>query len=258
MKYYLYISDTKLEMLYPQIPHNETRKTSLEFGFDLKFVKASRKTEKETDANRFTKLDAIVDYLEASGRLGTLDEQKEYVRAAMPMKFAPWGAKGRETHVGTNDVSPQHAVFACFAGRTDKYQSVLWGSWKHVLGENIEGADGRFSPSSSSLATLAMWDYLNRLERDEEWSRTDDEDELTYLTKLRNRADLWRGMNVNAFQIYAKTEEALKIPCVLATLLRFELNGPEQGMEFVAKKMQYGALGDGLCFLGTPLYVAMT
>ena len=49
MKYYIYISDAKVDMLLPQVPHDVQKKVSTDFGFDMKILKATRKTEAESD-----------------------------------------------------------------------------------------------------------------------------------------------------------------------------------------------------------------
>ena len=36
MKYYIYISDTKVDMLFPQVPHDIKRKVATQFGIDIK------------------------------------------------------------------------------------------------------------------------------------------------------------------------------------------------------------------------------
>jgi hypothetical protein len=253
MKYYLYVSDTKIDMMYAQIPHDTKKQTSVEFGVDLKVIKASRKTEKEIEENRFTRLDAIVDYLETSGSIGSLDEPKEYVRAVMPMKFAPWGHRGRVTHLGSSSpVDPSGAAFVCFGGRTHNRIVVLWGSWKHILGNNSQDATGQFSVSTS-LATLAMWDYLDNLDR---WNEGETTEEETYLAELRKRADLWRAMNTSAFKGSAKMNERSKLAWALALMVTSELKGPQQDMEFLAKQI-HGPERDTRCLLGTPLYVAI-
>jgi hypothetical protein len=255
MRYHLYVSDTKIDMMYAQIPHATRQRTSMEFGVDLKLVKGSRKTEKEIEENRFTRLDAIVDYLEESGSIGSLDEPKEYVRAVIPMKFAPWGHRGRVSSLGSSSfVSPGGAAFVCFAGRTNNRTVLLWGSWKHILGNNLQDADGQFN-NSTSLATLAMWDYLDKLDP---WNEGETTEEQTYLEELRKKADQWRAMNTHAFQIYTKTNDRSKQASGLAWFVTHELNGPEQDMEFLAKQIQYAPVRDTACLLGTPLYVAIT
>jgi len=37
MKYYTYISDSKIDMLLPQIPHEVKKKMATKFGFDLSY-----------------------------------------------------------------------------------------------------------------------------------------------------------------------------------------------------------------------------
>jgi len=56
MKYYLYIPDAKIDMLDPQVPHPAKEKFARQFGFDLKFLSASRRTETEVEDNRVNRL----------------------------------------------------------------------------------------------------------------------------------------------------------------------------------------------------------
>jgi hypothetical protein len=46
MKYYLYISDAKVDMLLPQVTHKAEKKTSTELGFDLKVLSAKYKVKR--------------------------------------------------------------------------------------------------------------------------------------------------------------------------------------------------------------------
>jgi hypothetical protein len=50
MKYYVYISDSKLEMLYPQVPHEINKKLTTKFGLDLKVIAAKKKGESVHEA----------------------------------------------------------------------------------------------------------------------------------------------------------------------------------------------------------------
>jgi len=47
MKYYIYISDAKVDMLFPRVPHHITKKVALEFKMDLKLLSAPPETEAE-------------------------------------------------------------------------------------------------------------------------------------------------------------------------------------------------------------------
>lgn len=252
MKYYLYISDAKIDMLYPQVPHDVKQRVNTEFGMDLKLVKASRKTEKDTEENRFTKLDAVAAFLQESGNVGSLEEPGEYVLDTLPMRFAPWGRIGRGTHLGSPEfVDSTVTQFVCFAGTMNRFRVILWGSWKHMLGNTDKGEVGQFS-NSTSLATFAVWDLIDRLDPDVEWRKNATQEEHQYLDRMRARANEWRDMRVNAFATPGE-----KVTPVLAGLVNHELQGPEQNLEFLAKRFHYFSTPQLSSFLGTPLYVAL-
>jgi hypothetical protein len=249
MKYYLYISDTKVDMLYEQIPHDGNMKTSTEFGFDLKFAKASRKVEEETESNRYTRLDTVLQVLQDSGEIGSLDDPREYVRAQFPMRFAPWGSKAKAFRWGSrSEQSKSTAQFVCFVGKTGDFEVLLWGSAKHMLGSSQDTNPGCWH-SSTSLATFAMWDFFDRINHDVDWRIAPTKEEETNFADLRKYGTQWRGIRANFF---AASDEAL---AVLATRTIYgELLGPDQMVEFVAKRFQHTSSS----FLGTPLYVALS
>ena len=55
VKYYIYISDTKLDMLYPQIPKKILERISGELNIKLGMININLKN-KESDTSRFDKL----------------------------------------------------------------------------------------------------------------------------------------------------------------------------------------------------------
>ena len=57
MKYYVYISDSKVDMLLQQIPHSEKKKLASEFKVDLKVLGATWKRESEPEQGRISRLD---------------------------------------------------------------------------------------------------------------------------------------------------------------------------------------------------------
>ncbi len=85
MKYYVYISDAKVDMLLPQITQEQKKKLATEFKIDLKILSASRKTETEMDDNRITKLEAVCEFIRQYGNLGTVDAPDEYIEDSMPL-----------------------------------------------------------------------------------------------------------------------------------------------------------------------------
>src|SRR5260370_39193076 len=88
MKYYTYISDAKVDMLFPQVPHDIKKKVATEFGIDLKFLSAKRKAEAEPEENRITRLEVVAEFIRKSGNVGTVDEPKEYVSDTLQLRTA--------------------------------------------------------------------------------------------------------------------------------------------------------------------------
>ena len=86
MKYYLYISDAKIDMLYPQVPHPVKEKVATQFGFDLKFVAASRRTEADREENRISRLEVVTQFIREFGNLGSLSRTDDYVEDVMSMR----------------------------------------------------------------------------------------------------------------------------------------------------------------------------
>jgi hypothetical protein len=103
-KYYLYISDSKVNMLYAQAGPG-------------------------TDASRdsIDKLDTVLADLACADRIGTVDEPKEYFAGAMPMRWGPCAFPA------VPQLTPSPLVY--FGGATEKTIVGLSGSATHVIGE---------------------------------------------------------------------------------------------------------------------------
>jgi hypothetical protein len=76
-------------MLLSQVPSDEKKKIATEFKIDLKGLGVSRKTERESESNRYTRLEAVVAFIREYGNLGTVDEPNEYIEDELPMS---WGS----------------------------------------------------------------------------------------------------------------------------------------------------------------------
>ena len=125
MKYYVYISDSKVDMLLPQIPKDVKRKIATEYKFDLKVLSASRKTEVEEADNRITRLEAVCDFVRNYTNVGSVDEPDEYIDDDLSMK---WGSL-------TNDYrGPAPPLVVYFSGETERTICALGGSMRHVIG----------------------------------------------------------------------------------------------------------------------------
>jgi hypothetical protein len=143
MKYYIYISDAKVDMLLPQIPHEIKKKVATEYGVDLKFLIAKRKVESEAEDNRITRLEAVLAFIREYGNVGSVDQPDEYCEGIMPMRF----------------LAPNYAPVVYVSGHTEKTMLGLGGSAKHMIG----AVPAPNSPTSSSF-TYAILDALSQLD----------------------------------------------------------------------------------------------
>jgi len=148
MKYYLYISDAKVDMLLPQIPHELKKKVATEFGFDLKILTAKRKVETEYGDDRIARLETVVEFIRRYGNLGSVDEPNEYIEGTLPMRFS----------IASENV-------AYFSGRTEKTLLGLGGSSKHLIGGGTETDGERYSGSVTFFIMNAMKEFFANEER---------------------------------------------------------------------------------------------
>lgn len=118
MKYYVYISDAKVDMLYPQVPHSIKKKVATEFGVDLRILKASRKAETESEENRITRLETILSFIHEYGRVGSIDNPDEYIEDVLSMSFVDFTKLG--------------AIY--LSGETKETALGLAGSARHLIG----------------------------------------------------------------------------------------------------------------------------
>jgi hypothetical protein len=112
-KYYVYLSDAKIKMLYAQI---------------------SRGGDSQDDSTR--NLESVLRELRKAGRIGTVEEPKDYFGGTMPMRWGPYGMSF------PREASP----LVYFGGVTEQTIVGLGGSAKHVIGNS-----GSASPHSHSV-----------------------------------------------------------------------------------------------------------
>ena len=95
MKYYIYISKTKVEMLYPQIPPDFLEGASTEIKVNLGVVSMTLKGGKtSTEAELPEKLAAVTEFILARKEVGTIDAPKSYIRGTLPLKYSLLGNYG--------------------------------------------------------------------------------------------------------------------------------------------------------------------
>ena len=123
MKYYIYISDTKIDMLYPQIPQPILKRIASSLSINLKLLGAEISIgSKNSQANetRYAKVRIVSEYIEKHLDVGTIDTPSTYFKGTLPMRWEQIGDS-----------------LVYFMGTTSRTCIALGGSFQHVIGANI-------------------------------------------------------------------------------------------------------------------------
>ena len=128
IRFYLYVSTSKLNMLYEQIykSSKRTRRTSISAVTPI--GSASLESASEENVGRDEKLRAVEEELDERRLMGALDEPKDYFRGTMRMRWGLFDDCGSR---------PEDEPALVFFGGFDKTDSLivgLGGSSKHVAG----------------------------------------------------------------------------------------------------------------------------
>jgi hypothetical protein len=142
VRYYVYISDSKVDMLLSQIDPDFGRRSTTEAGVSVKLFSVRRSVEAPAP-DRTAKLERVLRHLEETGQTGSVDDPGPYFRGSLPMQWGPLN--------GENGGS-----LVYFGGRTEQTVLGLGGASGHVLGASAPQAQ-EFAPSSvpTLLAGLA-------------------------------------------------------------------------------------------------------
>jgi hypothetical protein len=167
MKYYLYISDAKVDMLLPQISEDAKRKVATQFGIDMKIFTAKRTVERDEGADRIARLEAVVQHIREYGNVGTVDEPDEYIDDMLPMRF-----------MSTNPKVSSDLIY--LSGHTQTTIIGLGGSAIHVIGSRPAGDKCWMSNSN----TLILIHSLPHILRDEGVPQDEEEDALWPVVNL--------------------------------------------------------------------------
>lgn len=116
LRYYVYVSDAKVDMLFAQIPPRLRNRIAAELKLDLKVVSASV-SPKDREENRFSKLALVERYVRKHVELGSVDEPRAYFAGSLRMRWGPL-YDGRIVY---------------FGGVTDRTVLGLAGSRRHVV-----------------------------------------------------------------------------------------------------------------------------
>lgn len=225
LRFYLYLSVSKIEMLYAQMyaPSGHKRKV---LSALTPIGSASIESDSEEKVGIDRKVRLVEEELEQRQIIGTLQEPKTYFKATMPMRWGLFDDRGQRP-----DDEPALVYFSGFE-KTEPLIVGLGGSSKHVVGH--EGASGTWSRSSTPV--IVRW-LVSAVQRDSP------PDLPQWGDNQREETELYEAM---------------------AIALHY-LKPPTQDLEFVAKTLAIGTLfglehftgvPSARVILGTPLYVA--
>jgi hypothetical protein len=224
MKYYVYVSDSKVDMLYDQLPRGFLGWLR---GFKISVGPLGGGITGKQEITRFDRLQRVITCLRTRGEVGTVDEPKGYFAGVLPMWWGPYGYSQRE-----ND----GVVF--FGGETAQTILGLGGSMHHVIG-NMAGP-----VIHSSSATPALISALvDELQLPLSVQNTGEGP----LSPEERRGEFWEQNVLTAVEFAAQRHQGP--PEQLEFVAKVLLSGKERGSRITESEKKQ-------VILGTPIYVA--
>jgi uncharacterized protein DUF7019 len=179
LRYYTYISDYKLDMLYEQISPALRRRISGELKVDLKLAGLILRGSEQPEATRMIKLRAIEHYIDKHHHVGSIsDPGREFFRGSMDMQWGwltpqerreecacgkrhSWEEAGWKDLCGGGERISPVVIFRGFQRHAQGIDFVLLGgSRKHVLGSGAE-----LDPAASLAGGSLMSTLIRALEK---------------------------------------------------------------------------------------------
>lgn len=236
MKYYVYVSESKINMLFDQIglSDKEERTTSLEF--DLKVLKGRVEKSKGIPANKFKKLNTVIKQLEKEKLVGSITDPSQYIKGCLKMIWTTWSM-----------ARLPHSPITFWGHMSEKLTLALAGSKYHLLGEQRRGR----TSSGSSPPTILSW-----LAQELDISKTD------FAGKYKR---FWKVVDFCAADVPDFLQLKSEVNRVIdqAVYLSHWSGGTIGKYEFIAKLLHRDHWGQGSegeevdIILATPLYVAL-
>ncbi|MEV2251879.1 SAVMC3_10250 family protein [Streptomyces sp. NPDC050147] len=120
MRYYLYVSGSKLDMLYEQIPPKLLKRLAVEAKVDLKVLSVAVQSSPRAEAGTYDRLDIVEKYLEREFDVSWMTEPRPWFRGDLGLRIAGYGAADRPTFM---------------TGREGDTVIALIGSAHHLIGQ---------------------------------------------------------------------------------------------------------------------------
>jgi serine/threonine protein kinase len=149
LKYYVYVSRTKVEMLYGQIPSVQRNNIAHRLNVDLSRLAGQVLLEGSIDDALLAKTNLVVGFLEEQGLVGTINQPRPFFKGQLALRWGPYVIPS-----GANAGGSTGLVY--FGGETESTIIGLGGSLHHVIGR-VGGA-----ASHSHSATPVLVNVLSR------------------------------------------------------------------------------------------------
>jgi len=206
VRYYSYISDAKLDMLYEQIPPKLLDRIAAELKLDIKVVSVSLKND-PSETTRYGKLNVVENYIERHFDVGTVAEPTPWFRGHLNMRSGIYGDY------------PHSLLY--FSGRQEGVLVALIGSVHHLVGNSAAPPD---IPVPYSRLP-ALFDLLRRSQPGGGSQRTDEDEDKRALSEVVE---------------FAQALPGVREPCEF--LARRLLHGPVTGSQPEASRPEAKAI----------------
>jgi hypothetical protein len=232
MKYYIYLSESKVSMLYAQISQCTGVKREASLGFDIKLLKGHIKESRGIPEHSFAQLDEVISALNKSDLVGTVKDPKEYIGGCLSMTWCTFGGSFGDKKSPITFWGYCEESHYPFSGTV----MALAGSKYHLLGEQRAGR----AHSHSGTPMMIQW-FLENLDDPFENSEESIKDAKHYVGEgAISNDDVTNG----------------------AWLAATQAKGHTAKYDFVAKVLHKSDWPEGFrsktnrVILGSPLYVA--
>jgi len=212
VKYYTYISDTKVDMLYAQIPKGIRSKIAAGLKIDLQLLELSF-SEKPTQETRYSKLDVVTDYIRRNLDMGSVDQPEAYFQERLPMS---WGFYG----------FPREKQIVYFGGETEKTILGLAGSINHMIGRVPDKA-----PPTTDQTVPFILEVLEKVERSNS--------KVSTISSSRQEASWLRAVELATSQIFRQGPKQQ-----LEFLAKRFIGGPLRDKQVLLGSPLYVAIAD--------------
>ncbi|MEU5901847.1 MULTISPECIES: SAVMC3_10250 family protein [unclassified Streptomyces] len=127
MRYYVYLSTAKVDMLYEQIPPKLLKRLAVEAKVDLKILSLAVQSPR-AETSRYDRLDIVESYLERESDVGWMTEPTAWFRGDLALRIAGYGEVNKPT---------------LMTGRDGDTVVALIGSAHHLVGYEAPPEMGR-------------------------------------------------------------------------------------------------------------------